>query len=236
MSLWATGKHFAVGKRLKGWQRALWIVFLWGGMGMLGFVILCNVWVVASTHRFIFKDVESAGWNEVALVLGTSKNVSPGRANQHFVNRIERAADLYQAQRVKRLLVSGDFSSRYYNEPQDMQDALEIEGIPSGAITRDAAGFRTLDSIIRAHEIFQLDRFTVVSDGFHLPRAVFIARAHGMEVSGVASDRVSLRTSFKTEIRECFARVKAVLDVYVLDTEPQSSELKTPIALQEEGL
>ncbi len=200
-------------------------------MGLLGSLVFCNLWVLASTHRFIAKDVESASWNEVAVVLGTSKNISPGRANQHFVNRIQRAVDLYKAKRVNRLLVSGDHSSRYYNEPRDMQAALERAGVPPEAITRDLEGFRTLDSIVRAHEIFQLDQFTVVSDGFHLPRAIFIARHYGLDVSGVASKRVSLRQSFKTELRECLARVKAVLDIYILDTAPHFSGERIPIVV-----
>lgn len=90
-----------------------------------------------------------------------------------------------------------------------------------------------LDSIIRAREIFQLERFIIVSDGFHLPRAVFIARRFGLDVEGVASQRVPLRWSFKTEAREWLARVKAVLDVYLLNTPPRFLGEPVPIVLHD---
>lgn len=112
------------------------------GRGIVGIVALCNLWVVLSTHNLIVTDVHSASVHEVALVLGTSKNVAPGRANRHFANRVRRAAALYKAGRVKHLLVSGDNSSRYYNEPNDMLEALKEDGIPAEVITRDFAGFR----------------------------------------------------------------------------------------------
>lgn len=210
-----------LGRPLRGGWRMAWLMMV-GGVGALaGLVALCNLWVVLSTHSLIVTDVQSASPDDVALVLGTSKHVAPGRANRHFANRMKTAAALFKAGRVKHLLVSGDNSSKYYNEPNDMHHALEESGVPAESITRDFAGFRTLDSIVRAHEIFQLDHFTIVSDGFHLPRAVFIAKRYGLEVRGVASERVPLRWSFKTEAREWLARVKAVLDIYLLDTPPR---------------
>ncbi|MGY8690024.1 MAG: SanA/YdcF family protein [Verrucomicrobiales bacterium] len=184
---------------------------------------------MGSTHRFIAKDADSARMNEVALVLGTSKKVAPKRKNQHFENRLRMAAELYRKDKAQYLLVSGDNRSKYYNEPQDMRDALVDMGIPGNDIRRDFAGLRTLDSMVRAHEIFQLDTFTVVTDGFHLPRAIFIGRHYGMDVTGVASKRVPFRTSFKTEFRECFARVKAVLDVHLLGTRPHHGGDPEPI-------
>lgn len=210
-----------LGCHLHGWRRVSWLILIGIPMGLFGVVAGCNLWVLGTTHSLITRDVESARENAVAVVLGTSKNIAPGRANMHFANRIQTAAALYRSGNVQHLLVSGDNSSRYYNEPDDMRNALVKAGVPRSAITRDFAGFRTLDSMVRAREIFQLKRFTVVSDGFHLPRALFIARQYGLEVSGVASPRVPLRQSFKTELRECLARVKAVLDLYLLDTDPR---------------
>ena len=110
-----------------------------------------------------------------------------------------------------------------------MRRALIKRGVPRDHITRDFAGFRTLDSMVRAKEIFQLERLTVVSDGFHLPRAVFIGRHHGLQVTGVASAQVSLKRSLRTEMREYFARVKAVLDLYLLRTPPKFGGDPEPI-------
>lgn len=220
---------FLLGKRLKGWKRVLFLLVSWIPLSLMAFVVLCNVLVVWSTHSFIARDVDSARANEVALILGTSKKISPDQGNRHFENRIRRAGQLYRAEKVKHLLVSGDNGSRYYNEPNDMRDALEDLGVPRSQITRDFAGFRTLDSMVRAHEIFQLEAFTVVSDGFHLPRAIFIGRHFGLDVVGVASEPVPIRQALKTHVRECLARVKAVLDVYVLDTVPRYGGKPEPI-------
>ena len=229
MSFLRKGLCLLFANHLKGWRRALFLIVVWIPLGVVTFVAACNLWVIGSTHRFIAKDVKSARVNEVALVLGTSKKVSPKRANLHFRNRLNKARELYNAGKVRHLLVSGDNGSRYYNEPQDMRDDLVDMGIPGEAITRDFAGFRTLDSMVRAHEIFKLNSVSVVTDGFHLPRAVFIGRHFGLEVTGIASEPVPLRQSFKTHLRECFARVKAVLDVHLLKTSPKFGGKPEPI-------
>lgn len=216
-------------KPLHGWRRAAALTVMWIPIALAGFVIVCNLWVIGSAHSFIAKDVESARMKEVCLVLGTSKKVAPKRANMHFENRMKKAQELYAAGKVMHVLVSGDNGSKYYNEPQDMRDTLVDLGIPKQDITRDFAGFRTLDSMVRAKEVFQLDSLTVVSDGFHLPRAVYIGKHYGLDVTGVASDPVPLNQSFKTHLRECLARVKAVLDVHFLDTSPKFGGEPEPI-------
>ena len=216
-------------KPLKGWQRALCLVVMWVPILLVGFVVMCNLWVISSTHRFIAKDVDSARTNEVALVLGTAKKVAPQQVNLHFEHRMQRAKDLFDAGKVKHVLVSGDNGSKYYNEPQDMRDSLIAMGLPNDAITRDFAGFRTLDSMVRARDVFKLEAFTVVTDGFHLPRAVFIGRHYGMDVTGVPSKAVPIKQSFRTHVRECLARVKAVLDVHLLDTPPRYGGDPEPI-------
>ena len=225
------GLQFLCGQHLRGWRRWLFLLSGWIPIGLVGFVVFCNLWVLGATHRFIAKDVDSARVNDVALVLGTSKMIAPGRANHHFKNRIRTAAELFWRKKVQHVLVSGDNGTKYYNEPRDMRDALIELGVPPAAITRDFAGFRTLDSMVRAREVFQLDEFTVVTDPFHLPRAIFIARHNGSNVTGVASKRVPFRSSFNTEVRECLARVKAVLDVYVFDTRPRLPIVPEPIVI-----
>ncbi len=95
--------------------------------------------------------------DRVALVLGTSKRTRQGWPNAHFTRRIAAAAALYHAGRVRRLIVSGDaHNSRGSNEPADMRAALRELGVPDAAITEDPAGFRTLDSVVRAREVFGL--------------------------------------------------------------------------------
>ena len=133
---------------------------------------------------------------------------------------MEAAASLYKSGKVAILLVSGFDDPPYYNEPKDMRRALESLGVPAVAIEEDGKGLRTLDSIVWAKHQYPERKFIVVSDGFHVPRAVFIGRTHGMDISAYASKEVDYSYSAGSRVRECLARVKAILDLYVLGTEP----------------
>lgn len=174
-------------------------------------------------------DPASLPKNETALVLGTSSRAGPN-ANPHFDNRIAAAADLFRRGCVKHLLLSGDHGSRGYDEPSDMRRALLALGVPDRAMTLDYAGFRTLDSVVRARKIFGLDKMVIVTDRFHTSRALFLARQFGIDAVAFPSKDVPLTTSARSVIRECFARVKACLDVYVLHTGPHFLGRKEPIA------
>ena len=134
---------------------------------------------------------------------------------------MDAAARLFREGKVKHLLVSGDNRRSDYDEPTDMQAALVARGVPESAITLDYAGFRTLDSMARAKRVFGLNRVTIVTDDFHLARAVFLARAHGLEAVGFSSAAVPFKWSKKTRVREVAARVQAWLDIYVLATKPR---------------
>ncbi len=195
-------------------------------------VTACNLWVVGSTWSNVFDDAADLKVNDVALVLGTSAKVAPTQPNLHFQNRLKAAVELFKEGKVKHLLVSGDNATIWYNEPQDMKEALLDLGVPKDAITRDFAGFRTFDSIVRANKVFGLDTFTIVSDDFHVARAVFLARSEGLDVVAFPSE-VRLRLSWKARAREYLARVKAVLDVYVLGTEPKFPGPPEPIRISE---
>ena len=102
-----------------------------------------------------------------------------------------------------------------------MRDGLVARGVPPEAITLDYAGFRTLDSVVRAEAVFGLKRFTIITDDFHEPRSVFLAQSHGLDVVGFPSDRVPWVWSKKARGRELVSRVRACLDVYVLHTNPK---------------
>ncbi len=208
-------------KKKKSPFRWLIRLFLWPIGALFGLVLLCNLWIVLVTQDHIYASADQLENNEVALVLGTSKNIAPNQPNQHFVHRLEAAAKLYHAGKVRHILVSGDRDSIYYNEPRDMREKLISLGVPEEAITTDDAGFRTLDSVVRAKKIFGLDKFTVITDDFHVSRALFIARKEHLDVVAFVSEPVDYRMSFKTRVREYLARVKAVMDLYILRTEPE---------------
>ena len=158
-------------------------------------------------------------------MLGTSSHTRFGTPNAHFSRRIEAAAALYHAGRVHRLIVSGDAqNSRGRNEPADMRAALRARGVPDAAITEDPAGFRTLDSVVRAREVFGQDRLTIITDGFHAHRAVFLARFRaGIDARAYTGAPVRWQASRKTRLRELGADARACLDTFVLRTRPRVS-------------
>lgn len=177
--------------------------------------------VIYNTQRFIYADVKSIPANNVGLVLGTSSTLANGRGNLYFNYRIQAAAELYHAGKVKHLIVSGDNHIKSYNEPEEMKLALMALGVPESAITLDFAGFRTLDSVVRCKEIFGQNRFTVISQQFHNQRALFIAQHYGINAIAYNAKAITGRANLRTEIREPLARFKAVLDLYVLHKQPK---------------
>jgi len=168
-----------------------------------------------------FTDPDSVPGHRTALVLGCARTLSNGRPNQYFLHRIRTAAALYRAGRVDCLIVSGDNHRVGYDEATDMRDALVDEGVPADRISRDFAGFRTLDSVIRAREVFCQEKFVIVSQRFHNERALFIARAHGIDAVALDAPDVATLGGLKTRVREAFARTKAVADVWLFGTEPR---------------
>jgi SanA protein len=167
-----------------------------------------------------YSDVDHIPYRRVGLVLGCPRQLSNGSPNYFFKNRIDAAADLFQHRKVDYLIVSGDNHVHGYDEPTDMKNALLDKGVPSDRIYLDYAGFRTLDSVVRAKEIFGQNTITVVSQRFHNQRAIFLASHHGIDAIGFNAKEVEARYSFKTRCREQFAKVKAVLDVYVFRKQP----------------
>jgi SanA protein len=180
----------------------------------------------------IFTSVETVPANDVGLVLGTSKLTRRGNPNLHFRQRIAAAAALYQAGKVRHLLVSGDNHIAGYDEPTDLREALVDAGVPADAITCDYAGFRTLDSVIRAREVFSLQRCTIITEEFHCPRAVWMARQHGLDAIAFAAPDVGLKSwSLRADVREQLARDWCAVDLYLLHRKPKFLGPKEPLLL-----
>lgn len=191
-------------------------------------IMAINIFLVGSNYIIeknakgkVYSNIHLLPRKKVALLLGTSKRVANGSPNLFFKYRVEAAAKLYHTGKVKHILVSGDNSSIYYNEPSDMLKALRKLGVPRQAITLDYAGFRTLDSVIRCKEIFCQNDVIIVSQEFHNQRALFISESCGISAVGFNARGVPQGYASKTEIREYFARVAAILDVYFLKTQPK---------------
>lgn len=179
-----------------------------------------NLWITLRAHGRVFSRFNDVPVNDVALVLGTSSRTRGGHRNPFFAGRISAAAELFRAGKVRHLLLSGDNGTVRYDEASEMRRALVKEGVPESAMTLDYAGFRTLDSVARAHDVFGLARVTIVTDDFHAERSVLLARHFGIDAQVFCSRPVPLRWSKKTRLREIAARLKALLDLYVLRTKP----------------
>ena len=209
--------------RLRARPRLFWccVSLLAAAAFALAFVLAANLWVVAEGRGRVHRDLAAVPENRVGIVLGCAKYAARGRINSYYKYRLAAAAELYRAGKVRYLLASGDNGTRHYDEPTTMKRDLVAEGIPAEAIYLDYAGFRTLDSMVRAGKVFGLDRFTVISQEYHDYRAIFIARRQGLDAVAYCADPPGMPRSFKTEAREYIARAWCVLDLYVFRTKPK---------------
>lgn len=198
----------------------LGIVFL----AILGALFYCNFAIEKAAKPYVFSDVTKVPSNKVGLVLGTSKTLDNGYPNSYFVYRMEATKQLFDAGKIEYIIVSGDNSKKNYNEPRDMKEELVKMGIPEGRIFEDFAGLRTLDSVIRAQEIFGQNSYTIISQKFHNERAVFVARQSGINAIAYNAKDVSNYFGLKTRIREYLARVKVFVDFSTNKTPKHSGE------------
>ena len=192
------------------------VVIILTGVLILGL----NFWIVSSTQNQIYYNLNDVPPKRVALLLGTSKRTVAGGTNKYFKERMDAAADLYHRGVIEHIIVSGDNRTVYYNEPRDMLNALKELGVPEAAITLDYAGFRTLDSVVRAKEVFGQSELMIITQDFHCYRALFIANFHELDAVAYSADnKDQLPTSLA--LREILARGKAVFDLYVFNQEPK---------------
>ncbi|CAZ96567.1 MULTISPECIES: SanA/YdcF family protein [Zobellia] len=183
-------------------------------------IFLCNLIISSSAEGKTFNSLEALPKNRVGIVLGTSKKLIGGLPNPYYTFRIEATLELYQAQKIDFVLVSGDNGTRYYNEPNTIKKDLISKGIPAEKIFLDFAGFRTLDSMVRAKEVFGLNDVTVISQEFHNQRAIYLAEKKGLKAIGYNAKSISGRQGLKVRLREYLARVKVFIDL-LFNTQPK---------------
>lgn len=184
-------------------------------------VLIARGVILSASEGRIHSELSTLPNFDTALVLGCSQYLSDGRQNLFFKYRIQKAQELYAFGTVQSIIVSGDNHTKGYDEPTDMKEALVELGVPEDRIYCDYAGFSTLDSVVRAKEIFGQQELIVVSQEFHNKRAIFIGRNNDMEIHGLNAQDVILRHALKTKVREELARVKTVLDVWILRRKPK---------------
>ena len=215
---------------MKFWKR-VWSGAVISLSSLIIFVVASNLWVVFSTRSKVLIDQQQLQDHGVALVLGTSHRMISGVPNPFFENRISTAAELYRSGKIVHFILSGDNRSVYYNEPMEMKKALMKQGVPDSTITLDYAGLRTLDSIVRCKEIFGQSNIIIITQPFHSYRALFISNYYHIDAVALVAKEPSQEIAAQVYFREYLARTKAVLDLYILGTEPRHLGEKEPLSL-----
>ncbi len=198
------------------WPRLARGVLL-AGASLVALVLFANGYVLLSTDGEATADVADVPHAQVAIVPGAL--VKPnGEMSTMLADRVHQALALWRAGKVDRILVSGDHHTWVYDEPGTMRKALIRAGVSGRVIFEDHAGFDTWATMVRARGIFGVDSAVVVTQGFHMPRALFLAEAAGLDATGLVADLHPYGAQGrKSDVREVLSRVKAVVDV-ALDT------------------
>lgn len=208
------------------WRKSLQYLLLLALLAVFTLLLL-DRWISWRFSPYIYEDAALLPDAPVGLVLGTAKYISRGKLNTFYTNRIDGAAALYHEGKIKRVLVSGDNAQLSYNEPRNMRRDLIKDGVPPQAIVLDFAGFRTLDSVVRAKKVFDTEKFIIITQRFHCERALMIAHHYNINAVCFA---VSMPDNYlKTRTREIFARLAAVSDLYLLGSQPRFLGPKEPI-------
>lgn len=176
-------------------------------------VVLPFFIIETQTKKDVYSNINKIPKNRVGVVLGTSKRLVNGSINLYFKYRIDATVELFNNHKIDFILVSGDNALKSYNEPRDFKKELIKRGVPESKIHLDYAGFRTLDSVIRASKVFGQNSFTVISQEFHNKRAVYIGYLNNIKVIGYNAKDVNKKYGFKVYLREYLARTKVFVDV-----------------------
>lgn len=199
-------------------------LFKWGLTGIVLLLVVifgAYYWVEYSVQGQWTKKVEELQPQHAVMVLGTSRWLKGGGENLFFKYRMKATEEIISEGKAKYALVSGDNSIKEYNETKEMRKALNQLGISDSLIVDDFAGFSTLDSVVRTREVFGQDSIIIVSQPYHLKRALFIANHYGIKAQGLAAKEIAFRYAPKSYLREYLARVKCVIDVYLLHRMPK---------------
>ena len=166
-------------------------------------------------RQYITQDEKILSTYATALVLGTSPYIGT-RNNIFYTGRMNAMHDLYLWHDIEMIVVSGDWVNKNYNEPLYMLDSLVWLRIPEEIITQDPQGIATLESVLWARDVYGYNAYIIVSQPFHLKRALFIARMNGINAIGYPAQSIPFRIAPRVYIREIGARMKAVWEYYFL--------------------
>jgi SanA protein len=204
-------------------RRILWpiagvivVVVLVCGLLALAF----NLVIVRSSRSAIVSKVTDAPTAPVAIVLGAGV-LPDGTPSDMLADRLETGIRLYKAGKVGRLLLSGQHSTKTYDEVNAMLRYVLARGVPDQDVFTDHAGFNTYDSMYRARAVFEVRNAIIVTQAFHLSRAVYIARSLGIQAVGVSADIQHYPSLWRNTLREWLARTKAFVDINITKPKPK---------------
>ena len=198
-------------KTKKALKHALWVIMAIMGVA-LAIVSVCEISVYSASKERVYSDVEKIPHREVGLLLGTNPKGRRGGANMFYNHRIDAAVALYEAGKVDRFIISGAKKGSDYDEPQAMREALVARGVPDSILILDGQGFHTIESIVRAKEVYEVDSVTIISQEFHNRRSLYMAKHNGLDaIAYNAANTTILRWRIIMFLRERASRVKAVL-------------------------
>ncbi len=180
--------------------------------------------IEAAARELCFEDASVVPLRVTGLVLGCTRLLRSGRPNRYFAHRIDAAVSLFRAGRVEQLLVSGASHRGQVDEALSMKEALVEQGVPEDHVVCDHHGYRTIDSVLRAPLVFGCDQLIIVSQRFHVERALYVAEHQGIDAIGFAARDVSRPGGRLVRSREIFARIRALVDVHLLRTKPRTLE------------
>ncbi len=200
----------------KGFRKIAGLILILLSVAFM-FIFGCRVIVKNASKGLMFSDVKNIPRRDVGLLLGTSPFGRSGLPNQFFLRRIDAAVSLYEAGKIKHIIISGASQGEDYNEPEEMRKELLSRGIPDDILTLDGEGYRTIISMMRVHTIYGVDSITIISQKFHNERALFLAKRIGINAIGYnAENTYSSKWRILMKVREYLACVKAVFETLLL--------------------
>lgn len=186
------------------------------------FIAIINIIIILSAEPFIYRTGEEIPEVQYGLLLGTNKMLPDNKTiNLYYQYRIDAAWELYKKGKIRKIIISGDRNGAGYNEPMDMMRDLAKKGVPGNDMTLDYAGFRTLDSIVRLKYQFGISNVAIISQKFHLQRALFLAQYYRIKAIGCQSKGTMTASMLK---RELLAKPRVILDIFAFNMQPKEGQ------------
>jgi SanA protein len=214
------------GKALSFLRTQLKLIILLALVSILCFFSI-NIYMQKYARSYIYESIQEVPEGYTALVLGAFVH-GDGAPSQILEDRLETALELYHQHKIKRFLLSGDHGTQGYDEVNNMKDYLLMQGVDTADIFLDHAGFDTYNSVVRAKEIFDATDMVIITQEFHLSRAVYIARKKGLNATGMVADKHRYPSLTYLRVRESMAMVKAFGEV-MINRDPVFGGEKIPI-------